>query len=81
MHEEEGNSDMSGATDAAIEPGDPPPAKARRPRAPSRVRHGIGAAIGEALQAHYDDLIAAPLPDRFLVLLAELEAREKKNSG
>lgn len=69
---------MSGATNAATDKGDPPPAKARPNRSGYRARHGIGAAIGQALQAHYDDLIAAPLPDRILVLLAELEAREQK---
>jgi hypothetical protein len=36
-------------------------------------------AIGKSLKAHYDDLIKAPVPDRFLVLLAELEAKERKN--
>jgi Anti-sigma factor NepR len=35
-------------------------------------------AIGRSLKAHYDDLINAPIPDRFLVLLAQLEAREGK---
>jgi hypothetical protein len=32
--------------------------------------------IGRSLKAHYDDLINAPIPDRFLVLLAQLEAKE-----
>ncbi len=35
--------------------------------------------LGKALQAHYDDLASAPIPDRFLVLLAELEAKEKRD--
>jgi Anti-sigma factor NepR len=35
-------------------------------------------AIGRSLKAHYDDLINAPIPDRFLVLLAQLEASERK---
>ncbi len=30
-------------------------------------------AIGRALEAHYADLIQAPLPDKFLELLARLE--------
>jgi hypothetical protein len=30
-------------------------------------------AIGRALEAHYADLIKAPLPDKFLELLARLE--------
>jgi hypothetical protein len=33
-------------------------------------------AIGRALKAHYDDLVKAPLPERFLELLADLEAEE-----
>ena len=32
--------------------------------------------LGRALQSHYDDLVNAPIPDRFLVLLAQLEAKE-----
>jgi hypothetical protein len=38
-------------------------------------------AIGRSLRAHYDDLIKAPVPDRFLVLLAELEAMEQQHGG
>ena len=38
-------------------------------------------ALGQALKAHYDDLINAPIPDRFLVLLAELEAKERRHDG
>jgi hypothetical protein len=37
----------------------------------------IQEAIGHALKAHYDDLVSAPIPDRLLVLLAELEAKEQ----
>ena len=33
--------------------------------------------IGAMLRQHFDDLVAAPVPDRLLVLLAELEAREQ----
>jgi hypothetical protein len=33
--------------------------------------------LGRALQSHYDDLVNAPVPDRFLMLLAELEAAEQ----
>jgi hypothetical protein len=35
--------------------------------------------LGRALQCHYDDLVSAPIPDRFLVLLAQLEAKERGN--
>lgn len=34
--------------------------------------------IGRSLKAHYDDLINAPVPDRFLVLLAQLEDTERR---
>lgn len=33
-------------------------------------------AIGRALKAHYGDLVNAPLPERFVNLLADLEAEE-----
>ncbi len=36
--------------------------------------------LGNALKAHYDDLVCSPVPDRFLALLAELEAKEKRDS-
>ena len=39
----------------------------------------IQGAIGRALQSHYDDLVRSPVPDRFLVLLAELEAKEQNH--
>lgn len=34
--------------------------------------------IGRSLRAHYDDLVSAPIPDKFLVLLAQLEATERR---
>lgn len=37
--------------------------------------------IGRSLKAHYDDLVNAPIPDKFLVLLAQLEAREQRGSA
>jgi Anti-sigma factor NepR len=33
-------------------------------------------AIGRSLRAHFDDIANAPIPDKFLALLAELEAKE-----
>ncbi|MGO9421100.1 NepR family anti-sigma factor [Roseiarcus sp.] len=38
-------------------------------------------AIGRALKAHYDDLVKAPLPERFLDLLDSLEIEERKSKG
>jgi hypothetical protein len=34
--------------------------------------------IGRSLKAHYDDIINAPIPDKFMVLLAQLEAQERR---
>ncbi|MCV9937929.1 NepR family anti-sigma factor [Boseaceae bacterium BT-24-1] len=36
--------------------------------------------IGRSLKAHYEDLVTAPIPDRFLALLAQLEATERRLS-
>ena len=33
--------------------------------------------IGRALKAHYDDIVNEPVPDKFLMLLAQLEASER----
>lgn len=37
--------------------------------------------IGRSLKAHYDDIVSAPVPDKFLVLLAQLEAIERRAAG
>ena len=37
--------------------------------------------IGRSLKAHYDDIINAPVPDKFLVLLAQLESTEQRAAG
>jgi hypothetical protein len=37
--------------------------------------------IGRSLKAHYDDIVNAPVPDKFLVLLAQLEATERRADG
>lgn len=34
--------------------------------------------IGRALKAHYDDLVQAPLPNKFLDLLSRLEKEEPR---
>jgi len=34
-------------------------------------------AIGRALKAHYDDLVHAPLPEKFVELLARFEAADR----
>jgi hypothetical protein len=35
--------------------------------------------IGRALKAHFDDIASNPIPDKFLVLLAQLEAKEQSH--
>jgi len=37
--------------------------------------------IGRSLKAHYDDIVNSPVPDKFLVLLAQLEATEHRAVG
>lgn len=37
--------------------------------------------IGRSLKAHYEDIVNAPVPDKFLVLLAQLEATEHRAAG
>ena len=39
----------------------------------------IQAVIGQSLKTYYDDLVNAPMPDSFMVLLAELSAKELNN--
>jgi hypothetical protein len=45
-------------------------------RSGSRSGSKMEEAIGHSLKAHYADLIHAPIPDKFLELLARLEAEE-----
>ncbi len=45
--------------------------------AAARLGPQVSQALGDALRAHYQSLAEEPLPDRFLVLLAELEAKER----
>ncbi|MBK9082840.1 MAG: hypothetical protein IPL88_12540 [Rhizobiales bacterium] len=47
-------------------------------REPAPIDPRLDRLIGQSLEAHYEDILSAPLPDRFLVLLAQLEASEQK---
>jgi Anti-sigma factor NepR len=47
--------------------------------ADDRLNAKIQEAIGRSLRAHYEDLIHAPIPDKFLELLARLELQERKS--
>jgi len=52
----------------------PPPASASEDLAGGRLGPEIEAVIGRRLKALYDDVVSEPVPDRFLQLLAKLEA-------
>jgi hypothetical protein len=45
-----------------------------------RLQAKIQEAIGRSLKAHYDDLVHAPIPDKFLELLARLEMKEQRSA-
>ncbi len=47
--------------------------------ADDRLNAKIQEAIGRSLRAHYEDLIHAPIPDKFLELLGRLELQERKS--
>jgi hypothetical protein len=57
---------------------DPPEAAGIGPDDETVLDPKVQESIGRSLRAHYDDLIHAPVPDRFLVLLAQLEATEQR---
>jgi FixJ family two-component response regulator len=65
--------DDTSATQAAANEGNPNNDGLVKPVLDQRIQD----AIGRSLKAHYDDLVSAPVPDRLLALLAELEAKEE----
>jgi hypothetical protein len=54
------------------------PAQTTEEPAVSEPNPQIQEFVARSLQAHYESIVQAPVPDRFLVLLAQLEAQEKK---
>jgi hypothetical protein len=46
----------------------------------TRLNSKLQEAIGRSLKAHYDELVQAPIPDKFLELLARLELKERSRS-
>lgn len=56
---------------------DPPQAGGVEPEYETLLDPKVQESIGRSLKAHYDDLVNAPVPDKFLVLLAQLEATER----
>ncbi|MCP4563684.1 MAG: hypothetical protein GY873_05405 [Bosea sp.] len=57
---------------------DPPEAARVEPDDEMMLDPRVQESIGRSLKAHYDELINAPVPDRFLVLLAQLEDTERR---
>lgn len=57
-----------------VKPWDEQDRQVGEPEIDSRIQE----VIGRSLKAHYDDIVASPMPDRFLVLLTELEAKEQQ---
>jgi hypothetical protein len=57
---------------------DPPEAARTDPDEDVVLDPRVQDSIGRSLKAHYDDLVTAPIPDRFLALLAQLEATERR---
>jgi Anti-sigma factor NepR len=51
-----------------------------RPDLPAESGAEAVQAIGRALTAHYADLVQAPLPDKFMELLARLEDDKRASS-
>jgi hypothetical protein len=50
---------------------------AARPRGGGGLDARSQEAIGRSLKAHYEDLVRAPVPDKFLEMLDRLEAAER----
>ena len=68
---------MSGAFKGSG-PGSPPPSDwDDEDDSGAEVSPLVVDAVGKALHAHFQSIADLPLPDRLLVLLAELEARER----
>ena len=57
---------------------DPPEAARAEPDDETMLDLRVQESIGRSLKAHYDDLLNAPVPDRFLVLLAQLADTDRR---
>lgn len=56
-------------------------AKTSREQRDGRATVKLQETIGRSLKAHYSDLVHAPIPDKFLELLARLELKEQRSSS
>ena len=50
----------------------------REPTGPGMLDRSLQAKLGSQLRAIYSDVASEPVPERFISLLEELEAREKR---
>ena len=50
----------------------------REPTGPGMLDRSLQAKLGSQLRAIYSDVASEPVPERFIRLLEELEAREKR---
>jgi hypothetical protein len=71
LHDHDGEGRHAGAAKQSTAAGKPRVGAARGLDSRSQE------AIGRALRAHYDDLVRAPVPDKFMELLDRLEATEQ----
>jgi hypothetical protein len=55
-----------------------PPGELKAKAAARELDPHIEDFVARSLQAHYASFVQAPVPDRFLALLAQLEVEEKK---
>jgi hypothetical protein len=73
----------AGVGDHEASTGDPQAGDARQTlpadELEERIDPRLDHLIGRSLEAHYEDIAAAPLPDAILVLLAQLEAKESSS--
>lgn len=66
----------------ATKPGKPAKKRAVRIKPASMpAKPGIADIIGRRLRTYYDEVAAQPVPDRFLELLAELEAKSPRKTA
>jgi hypothetical protein len=54
-------------------------AKTSREARDGRANAKLQETIGRSLKAHYSDLVHAPIPGKFLELLARLELKEQRS--
>jgi hypothetical protein len=64
--------------DAGMKPQPPAKSLTREAPRPGMIERSLQAQLGRQLQVIFSDVAEEPVPDRFVKLLEELEAREKR---